>query len=66
VEALKSGAYDYIRKPFDNAELYHTVERALEHNRLSMENRRLRAEKRLFDSSNLIGSPRRWCRCSGS
>ncbi|MFP4616183.1 MAG: sigma-54-dependent transcriptional regulator [Thiohalorhabdus sp.] len=55
VEALKSGAYDYIRKPFDNAELYHTVGRALEHNRLSMENRRLRAEQRLFGSSALIG-----------
>ncbi|MCW9089064.1 MAG: sigma-54 dependent transcriptional regulator [Gammaproteobacteria bacterium] len=43
VEALKLGAFDYIRKPFDNAELYHTVSRALEHYRLAMENDQLRA-----------------------
>ncbi|MFO7592797.1 MAG: sigma-54 dependent transcriptional regulator [Pseudomonadota bacterium] len=43
VEALKAGAFDYIRKPFDNAELYHTVSRALEHYRLGMENERLRS-----------------------
>ncbi|HKK14408.1 MAG TPA: sigma-54 dependent transcriptional regulator [Gammaproteobacteria bacterium] len=55
VDALKSGAFDYIRKPFDNAELFHTVERALEHTRLSQENQRLRAEKRLFADSTLVG-----------
>jgi DNA-binding NtrC family response regulator len=43
VEALKSGAFDYIRKPFDNAELLHTVGQALEHYQLSYENDRLRA-----------------------
>ncbi len=42
VEALKSGAFDYIRKPFDNAELLHTVGRALEYHQLSLENARLR------------------------
>lgn len=43
VEALKSGAFDYIRKPFDTVELLHTVSRALEHYNLSCENERLRS-----------------------
>ena len=58
VEALKQGAYDYIRKPFENLELYHTVERALEHYQLSQENRRLRAEKDLLEPNTLIGESR--------
>lgn len=44
VQALKAGAFDYIRKPFDNDELYHTVERALSYYRLSMENEKLRSQ----------------------
>jgi len=55
VEALKGGAFDYLRKPFDNDELLHTVGRALEHNRLTVENQRLKAEQRLFGESSLIG-----------
>ncbi len=56
VEALKNGAYDYIRKPFDNAELYHTVKRAMEHFELSWENMRLREENRSYqDDHGLIG-----------
>ncbi|MCB1756676.1 MAG: response regulator, partial [Gammaproteobacteria bacterium] len=31
VEALKNGAFDYIRKPFDNEEFLCVVRRALEH-----------------------------------
>jgi DNA-binding NtrC family response regulator len=42
VESLKSGAYDYLRKPFEPLELRHTVERALEHYLLSRENSRQR------------------------
>ncbi|MBF0470260.1 MAG: sigma-54-dependent Fis family transcriptional regulator [Gammaproteobacteria bacterium] len=42
VEALKAGAFDYIRKPFDNVELLHTVNLALEHYQLGCENERLR------------------------
>ncbi len=48
IEAFKSGAFDYIRKPFENLELRCTVERALEHFRLSQENRRLRAQNRIY------------------
>ncbi len=42
VESLKSGAFDYLRKPFEPLELRRTVERALEHYLLSRENSRLR------------------------
>lgn len=56
VEALKNGAYDYIRKPFETVELRCTVERALQHYLLSQENRRLRAENRIYtEGGGLIG-----------
>jgi DNA-binding NtrC family response regulator len=56
VEALKSGAYDYLRKPFEPEELRHVVERALEHFRLSQENLKLRAKNVLYEESyGLIG-----------
>jgi DNA-binding NtrC family response regulator len=37
VRAIKTGAYDYITKPFDNEELLLTIRRALEAGRLSKE-----------------------------
>ena len=56
IEALKSGAFDYIRKPFENVELRCTVERALEHYQLNRENRRLLKENQLFvEGSGLVG-----------
>lgn len=56
VDAFKSGAFDYIRKPFENLELRCTVERALEHFQLSRENRRLRAQNRIYtEGGGLIG-----------
>ena len=56
VEALKSGAYDYLRKPFEPDQLHHVVERALEHFRLSQENLKLRAKNVLYEESyGLIG-----------
>lgn len=42
VEALKSGAYDYLTKPLDMDELRHTLVRALDHTRLEVEVRALR------------------------
>jgi DNA-binding NtrC family response regulator len=57
VEALKNGAYDYLRKPFEPDELRCTVERALEHYLLSRENLRLRAANRIYheEGYGLIG-----------
>ncbi|MFP5506881.1 MAG: sigma-54-dependent transcriptional regulator [Gammaproteobacteria bacterium] len=56
VEALKCGAFDYIRKPFDNEELRVMVQRALEHYHLRRENRELREQNRLFrESEGFIG-----------
>ncbi|MGD0870069.1 MAG: sigma-54 dependent transcriptional regulator [Bryobacteraceae bacterium] len=59
VEAMKSGAYDYITKPIDYEELVLTVNRALEHQRLVEEVRILRGaldEKYGFES--MIGHSR--------
>ena len=42
VEAMRSGAYDYITKPIRLGELRAVVEKALEVHRLAVENRRLR------------------------
>ena len=53
VEAMRSGAYDYITKPIDYDELALTVNRALEHQRLVEEVRTLRSaldEKYGFES----------------
>ncbi len=42
VSALKTGAYDYLTKPLDLDVLRLTLERALDHMRLAVENRSLR------------------------
>jgi DNA-binding NtrC family response regulator len=47
VAAMKAGAYDYLRKPFDIDEVAVVIERALEARRLRLENRRLSAERAL-------------------
>jgi len=57
VDALKTGAYDYLTKPLDFDTLRLTVERAMEHTRLKNENRRLKQKLREeFDWQNIIGS----------
>jgi len=43
VEAMKSGAFDYLKKPFEPDELELIVERAVEHMRLKRENAQLRS-----------------------
>jgi DNA-binding NtrC family response regulator len=42
VEAMRLGAYDFVEKPIDSANLLKTVAKALEKQRLSSENRQLR------------------------
>ena len=44
VEALRLGAYDYLVKPLDFEILRHTLRQAIEHSRLSVENRELRRQ----------------------
>src|SRR5208282_5054485 len=44
VEAMKSGAYDYLPKPFEVDELRLVVERALDHLALAEENLRLKRQ----------------------
>ncbi len=44
VEAMKSGAYDYITKPFNREALKLTIRKALQFNGLTHENRRLRRQ----------------------
>ena len=43
IDAMKSGAYDYISKPFKTDEVYLTLKKAEERERLKAENRRLKA-----------------------
>jgi DNA-binding NtrC family response regulator len=45
IEAMQRGAYDYLAKPFDTDEILHTVQRALEHRRLTQ--RVIALEKRV-------------------
>lgn len=59
VEALKSGAYDYLTKPLDFDELKLTIERAVDHSRLREENRALKETLGAgFDTGNIIGRSR--------
>ncbi len=62
IEAFKKGAFDYLRKPFENLELRCTVERALEHHLLGRENRRLRARSRIYEEGGLIGQSKAMAR----
>jgi DNA-binding NtrC family response regulator len=69
VRAMKSGAYEYVTKPFDIDEISLVIDRALETRALRVQNRRLTAEKalgrsivgdspamrRLLDAVNRVG-----------
>ena len=57
VEAMKSGAYDYITKPFNRDELRLTVAKALQFSGLATENKRLKGElAEREDFRTMIGS----------
>ncbi len=56
VDAVKSGAFDYLTKPIDFDALKLTLERALEHTRLREENERLRRQLAQFQVPEIIGS----------
>lgn len=60
VEAMKLGAYDYILKPILPDELELAVARAVEHRRLILENRILRAEIRSrFNFDRIVGADKK-------
>ena len=44
VDALRLGAYDYLTKPLDFDALRETLQRAVDHSRMSVENRELRRQ----------------------
>jgi len=56
VAAMKQGAYDYLKKPFDIDEVAVVIERALEARHLRIDNRRLSAEQTL--GRRIIGGSR--------
>ena len=57
VEAMKLGAYDYLCKPVDRRRLSMLIEKALEKQRLAVENRTLRRRLSVKEEfSNIIGS----------
>ncbi len=56
IEAMKTGAFDYIQKPFKHDELLLTIQRAISHKKLREENVRLKDElKKKFCFENIIG-----------
>jgi len=56
VEAMKAGAFDYLKKPFDPDELELLVGRAVEHRRILRENQQLRsALDGAFSVQGLVG-----------
>jgi two-component system response regulator HydG len=56
VEAMKAGAFDYLKKPFEPEELELLVGRAVEHGRLRRENQRLRsALDDSFSAHGIVG-----------
>ncbi len=60
VEAMRSGAFDYLTKPFDNDELLMLIDRALEIRRLGSEVEALRGElETRYGFNEIVGiSPR--------
>ncbi|MBF5041611.1 sigma-54-dependent Fis family transcriptional regulator [Aggregicoccus sp. 17bor-14] len=59
VEAMKAGAYDYFRKPFETDELLAVVGRALETVRLAQENEQLSGELALARTLVFASEPMR-------
>ena len=54
IKSLKSGAFEFIQKPFDRERLVNFVNRAVENINLKNENKKLKSK--LFQSFDLVGS----------
>lgn len=53
VEAIKSGAYDFLEKPFDASRLLISIEKALEISKLKSENNNLKLKAKITE--NILG-----------
>jgi two-component system response regulator AtoC len=56
LEAMKAGAYDYISKPFKSEEIYLTLKKAEERERLKSENQALRRQIRRIGPDGRFGT----------
>lgn len=56
IEAMKLGAYDYISKPFKTDEVYLTLKKAEERERLKKENRRLKERIQAIEGDYNFGN----------
>lgn len=56
VEAMRNGAYDFVTKPFSNAEIVALVAKALEKAAILTENQRLRAKVEHFERREIFGT----------
>lgn len=64
VETIKSGAFDFVTKPVQTAELLNIIERALERTRLTKENAALRRTvERLAPGDRIIGQSPSFLEC---
>lgn len=60
VQAMKTGAFDYITKPFHNDEVLRIVDRAIQHRKIELENRMLKQNLELsYKFENIIGKSRK-------
>jgi len=56
VEAMRTGAFDYITKPFSNEELLLSLSKAMQYARAQQENRQLRRQiQERFGPDNIVG-----------
>src|SRR5256714_9769520 len=63
VEAIKRGAWDFVRKPFQIDELLHVLDSALEQRRLKSENAYLRAQlEERYSFEGIVGKSRAMAR----
>jgi DNA-binding NtrC family response regulator len=56
VEAMKTGAYDFVEKPLKRAAIVKTVQKALEKHSLVVENRTLKKRLLKFEKRTMIGN----------
>ncbi len=66
IDALRTGAYDYLRKPFELKEVLVTIERGLERRAVDRENRKLRflvhhkAERADEEEAGIAAARKEW------